>query len=44
MLDFSGKPQKTIATVLAFSDGNATMNLIHGFENHVSYFVQNRKK
>ena len=32
------------ASFVAFFEDNATMNSITYFENHVSYFVQNRRK
>ena len=32
------------SNLVAFFEDNATMSSIRYFENHVSYFVQNRRK
>ena len=34
----------TLILFVAFVEDNATMSSIRYFENHVSYFVQNRRK
>ena len=35
---------KFIDVFVAFVEDNATMSSVRYFENHVSYFVQNRRK
>ena len=39
-----GSPKAYGSVIVAFVEDNASMSSLRYFENHVSYFVQNRRK
>ena len=43
-VNFESKYENHVMIFVAFVEGNATMSSIQYFDNHVSYFVRNRRK